>query len=51
MAPVVYTPGAWVHVRAEVTGSRLEMFIGDSAKPVIIVPRLRGDSSRGSVGK
>jgi hypothetical protein len=50
MAPVVYTPGAWVHIRAEVTGSRLEMFVGDSAKPVIVVPRMRGVTSRGRVG-
>ena len=50
MAAVVYTPGAWLHVRAEVRGGRLEMFVGDSAKPVIVVPRMRGITTHGRVG-
>jgi len=50
MASVVYTPGEWVHVRAEIRGSRLEMFVGDSAKPVIVVPRMRGVTTHGRIG-
>jgi hypothetical protein len=50
MTSVVYTPGAWVHVRAEIRGSRLEMFVGDSARPVITVPRMRGVTTHGRVG-
>jgi hypothetical protein len=42
--------GAWTHVRVEVRGSRLEIFVGDSTKPLVVVPRMRGLSARGKVG-
>ncbi len=50
MAPVRYTPDSWLHVRAEVSGSRLEIFVGDSAKPTVVVPRMRGVTSTGRIG-
>jgi hypothetical protein len=40
----------WVHVRAEVRGSSMELFVGDSATPLIVVPRLRGLPRSGRVG-
>ena len=50
MAKAVYIPGAWLHVRAEITGSRLEIFTGDSANPTLVVPRMRGLTLKGRVG-
>ena len=35
----------WTHVRAEVQGSRLEIFIGDAKAPALSVPRLRHPGS------
>jgi hypothetical protein len=40
----------WVRVRAEVRGSSMELFVGDSARPLIVVPRLRGLTTSGRVG-
>lgn len=41
---------AWIHVRLEVDGSRLEVFIGDGPNPTMVVPRLRGTTTRGGLG-
>ena len=40
----------WVHVRAEVRGSVMELFVGDSTKPLLVVSRLRGLTKSGRVG-
>ena len=40
----------WTHVRVEVTGTSLEVFINADEKPVLTVARLRGPSMKGSVG-
>ena len=40
----------WTHVRIDVRGSRLEIFVGDSIRPLVVVPRMRGLSSTGRVG-
>jgi len=40
----------WVHVRAEIRGSSMELFVADSTKPLIVVPRLRGIPRSGRVG-
>ncbi len=50
MSPVTYRADQWLHVRAEVSGSRLEIFVGDSAKPTVVVPRMRGVTSAGRIG-
>ena len=42
--------GTWTRVRTEVRGGRLEIFVGDSTKPLVVVPRLRGLSGTGRVG-
>jgi len=39
----------WLHVRLEVDGSRLEVYVGDAAEPTMVVPRLRGTTSRGGL--
>jgi hypothetical protein len=38
----------WTHVRMEVSGSRLEIFVADGAAPVVSVPRLRHGSTTAS---
>ena len=40
----------WTHVRVEVTGTALEVFINADEKPVLTVQRLRGSSPKGAVG-
>ncbi len=40
----------WTHVRVEVTGRRLEVFLNNDQKPVLRVDRLRGVPGKGSVG-
>jgi len=35
----------WTHVRVEVSGSRLEVFVANGAMPVVSVPRLRHGST------
>ena len=39
---------AWTHVRVEIRGSRLEVFVGRSNEPLISVPRLRHASTEAS---
>lgn len=50
MAQATLPVSSWVHVRAEVTGQGMTLFVGDSTKPLIVVPRLRGATERGRVG-
>lgn len=40
----------WVHVRADIRGSAMQLFVGDSINPLIVVPRLRGLPASGRVG-
>jgi hypothetical protein len=40
----------WIHVRAEVVGSRLDVFVGDDKTPALSVPRLRNGTTGGEVG-
>jgi hypothetical protein len=39
-AAVVFEPGAWTHVRLVLTGEKAAVFVGDLAKPALVVPRL-----------
>jgi hypothetical protein len=50
MAQATFPVAAWVHVRAEISGQGMTLFVGDSTKPLIVVPRLRGVTERGRVG-
>ena len=39
----------WTHVRVEVRGTKLEVYINNRTEPTLIVPRLRGIPLKGSV--
>jgi hypothetical protein len=39
----------WTHVRVEVRGTRMEVYVSNKAQPVLVVPRLRGLSAKGTV--
>jgi hypothetical protein len=50
MAAATLPVGSWVHVRAEISGQGLTLFVGDSTKPLLTVPRLRGVTRGERVG-
>jgi hypothetical protein len=39
-AAIGFEPGAWTHVRLVVKGRQAALFVGDMAKPALLVPRL-----------
>jgi hypothetical protein len=39
-AAIEFEPGAWTHVRVVLAGRRAALFVGDGAKPALVVPRL-----------
>jgi hypothetical protein len=39
----------WTHVRVEVRGTKLEVYLNNRSEPALIVPRLRGIPLKGSV--
>ncbi len=39
----------WTHFRVEVRVTTLEVFVNSQTKPVLVVPRLRGNTEKGSV--
>lgn len=39
----------WTHIRLEVQGTRLEIYVNNAEKPALVVPRLRGNPQKGSV--
>jgi len=48
-APVV--PGAWTHLRLEVSGATARLYIGDEDQPALVVNDLKlGAGARGSIG-
>lgn len=40
----------WTHVRLEVRGERMEMYLDRAEEPALVIPRLRADARSGSVG-
>lgn len=40
----------WTHIRVEVAGSNMEVFIGDAKTPTLAVPRLRNGTTNGEIG-
>lgn len=40
----------WTHIKIDVTGKKLEIFLNKNAKPALVVPRLRHKSAKGLVG-
>jgi Concanavalin A-like lectin/glucanases superfamily len=39
----------WTHVRVEVQGTQLEVYLNNNGKPILVVPRLRAIHAKGSV--
>jgi len=39
-ATVTFEPGAWTHVRLVLSGEKAAVFVGDLAKPALVIPRL-----------
>ena len=44
-----FAPGVWTHVRIVLQGRRSALFIGDLAKPVLVVPRLGHEPRAGGI--
>lgn len=49
-APAVVPGNQWIHVKLEVSGAQARIFLGDSAAPALVIPRLRHGPRKGSVG-
>ena len=49
-APTRWPRNQWTHVKVEIHGSRLEVFVGDAKEPALTVPRVRHRSTSGEVG-
>ncbi len=49
-APARWPRNQWTHVRVEIHGSKLEVFVGETTEPTLSVPRLRHASTSGEVG-
>jgi hypothetical protein len=49
-APTRWRRNQWTHVRLEIHGSQLDVFVGETTKPTLSVPRLRHASPSGEVG-
>lgn len=48
-AATTWPRNQWTHVRVEIEGPRLDVFVGDATTPALSVPRLRHRSTRGEV--
>ena len=48
-APARWPRNQWTHVRVEIHGSTLQVFVGDTAEPTLSVPRLRHASPSGEI--
>jgi hypothetical protein len=40
----------WTHIRVEVQGTQMQIYVNNAESPALIVPRLRHDSAKGTVG-
>lgn len=49
-ATTLWPRNQWTHVRVEIRGSKLDVFVGEATKPTLTVPRLRHASASGEVG-
>ena len=48
-ATVEFEPGAWIHVRVVVQGTRAALFVNDLTKPALVVSRLSREPQAGSI--
>src|SRR4051812_27332353 len=46
---VGFTPNVWTHVRVVLSGRRAALFVGDTIKPALVVPRLAHDPAPGYI--
>jgi hypothetical protein len=49
-APATVPEGQWTHVRIEVEGDAMSLYVGGNGEPALEVPRLRGKPDPGNVG-
>ena len=49
-AGVTLPENQWVHVRIEVKGMQARVFVGDAARPVLVVDELKRGAGRGALG-
>lgn len=49
-ATAVIPVNRWLHVRLEVAGVQARVFLGDSAQPALVIPRLKHGLSKGAIG-
>lgn len=48
-AAVDLPPGRWIHVRLELLGEKAALFVGDSAEPVLAIPKLARGAGTGYI--
>lgn len=48
-APTRWPRNQWTHVRVEIRGSKMDVFVGEATTPTLTVPRLRHASPSGEV--
>lgn len=48
-AAPVFEPGAWTHVRVVLQGRRAALFVGELARPVLVVPQLAREPQPGYI--
>ena len=48
-AAIEFEPGVWTHVRVVVNGRQAALFVGDLAKPALVVPRLAREPAAGYI--
>jgi hypothetical protein len=46
-AAVTFEPGSWTHVRLVLQGQKAALFVGDLAKPALVIPRLARPAAPG----
>lgn len=44
-----FTPNVWTHLRVVLSGRRAALFVGDTVKPALVVPRLAHDPKPGHI--
>lgn len=49
-APGTIPVGEWIHLRMEVHGTQARVYLGSTAAPALVIPRLKHGLSKGTVG-
>jgi hypothetical protein len=48
-SPIGFAPNVWTHLRVVLSGRQAALFVGDTIKPALIVPRLAHDPAPGHI--